>query len=119
MLVLTYRLSTRKPTRSPPVLLHRVKVVVGSETRVKAALVEDLVKLGLPDETSELQKKRTSEPSIGVILQAEDIGGWIRAEGISVPQGRSMGNLDMRKEKFDPVTAMVSLSLLIFTVTAD
>ena len=31
-------------------------VVIGSETRVKGALVEDLVKLGLPDETSELQK---------------------------------------------------------------
>ena len=192
MLVLTYRLSTRKPTRSPPVLLHRVKVdlgkhegllsvsqlpfvftwtprdllvsrrgtnlevfriqlfsectgdgcpseqsvlvpmkktllpdsaalrdvyfvplsddgngasmvVVGSETRVKVALVEDLVQLGLPDETSESQKRRTLAPSIGVILQAEDMGGWIRAEGISVPQGRSMGNLDMRKEKFDPV----------------
>lgn len=192
MLVLTYRLSTRKPTRSPPVLLHRVKVdlgkhegqlsvshlpfvftwtprdlfvsrrgtnlevfriqlfrectsddcpseqsvlvpvkkillpdsaalrdvyfiplsddrngasmvIVGGETRVKAALVEDLVQLGLPDETSDSQKRRTLAPSIGAILQAEDIGGWIRAEGISAPQGRSMGNLDMRKEKFDPV----------------
>ena len=192
MLVLTYRLSTSKPTRSPPFLLHRVKldlgkhegrlsvsqlpfaftwtsrdlfisrrgtnlevfriqlfgectddglpseqsvlvpskktilpdsaafrdvyfvplsddhkgasmVVVGSETRVKAALVEDLVQLGLPDEISELQKKRTLAPSIGAMLQAEDIGGWIRGEGISVPQGHSMGNLDMRKEKFDPV----------------
>jgi hypothetical protein len=192
MLVLTYRLSTSKPTRSPPVLLHRVKVdlgkhegrlsvsqlpfvltwtprdlfisrqgtilevfriqlfsecigngcpseqsilvpkkktllpdsaalrdvyfvplsddrngasmvVVGSETRVKAALVEDLVELGLPDETSESQKRRTLAPCIGAILQIEDIGGWDRAEGISVPQGRSMGNLDMRKEKFDPV----------------
>jgi len=161
MLVLTYRLSTRKPTPSPPVLLHRVKVdlgkhegrlsvsplpfvftwtphdlfvsrrgtnleiariqlfsecvgdgcpseqsilvpkkktplpdsaalrdvyfapmsddrngssmvVVGSETRVKAALVEDLVRLELPDETSKLQKKRTLAPSIGAILQAED-----------------------------------------------
>ena len=78
-------------------------VVVGSETRVKVALVEDLVQLKLPDETSEFQNKRTLAPSIGAILQAEDIGGWIRAEGISVPQGRSMGNLDMRKEKFDPV----------------
>ena len=29
MLVLTYRLSTRKPTRNPPVLLHRVKVDLG------------------------------------------------------------------------------------------
>ena len=29
MLVLTYRLSTSKPTRSPPVLLHRVKVDLG------------------------------------------------------------------------------------------
>ena len=62
-----------------------------------------LVQLGLPDETSESQKRRTLAPSIGAILQAEDIGGWIRAEGISVPQGRSIGNLDMRKEKFDPV----------------
>lgn len=78
-------------------------VIVGSETRVKAALVEDLVQLGLPDETSESQKRRTLAPSIGAILQAEDTGGWIRAEAISVPQGRSMGNLDMRKEKFDPV----------------
>ncbi|KAF8345373.1 hypothetical protein F5887DRAFT_179696 [Amanita rubescens] len=191
MLVLTYCLSTSKPTRSPPVLLHRVKVdlgkhegrlsvsqlpfvltwtprdlfvswqgtmlevsriqlfsecigdgcpseqgilvpkkqtllpdsaalrdvyfvplsddrngasmiAVGSETRVKAALVEDLVQLG-PDESSESQKRRTLAPCIGAILQIEDIGGWDRAEGISVPQGRSMGNLDMRKEIFDPV----------------
>jgi len=191
MLVLTYRLSTRKPTRSPPVLLHRVKadlgkhegrlsvsqlpfiftwtprdlfvsrrgtnlevfrfplfrectgdgcpseqnvlvpmkktllpdsaalrdvyfvplsndcngasmVIVGSETRAKAALVEDLIQLELPDETSESPKRRTLGPSIGAILQAEDIGGWIGAEGISVPLGRSMGILDMRKEKFDP-----------------
>jgi hypothetical protein len=78
-------------------------VVIGSETRVKAALVEDLVQLGLPDETSESQNRLTLAPCIGAILQAEDIGGWIRAEGIYVPQGRSMGNLDMRKEKFDPV----------------
>ena len=197
MLVFTYRLSTRKPTRSPPVLLHRVKVdlgkhegrlsvsqlpfiftwtprdlfisrrgtslevsrirlfsefakgqsvlvpmkktllpdsaalrdvyfvplsddcngaslvVVGSETRVKGALVEDLEKLGLPDETSELQKKRTLEPSIGAILREEDIGGWIRAEGISVPQGRSMGNLEMRKEKFDPVDDCDGKPLLV------
>jgi len=191
MLVLTYRLSTSKPTRSPPVLLHRVKVdlgkhesrlsvsqlpfvftwnsrdlfvsrrgiklevfriqlfsernsdgrpseqsvmwpmkkillpdsaafrdvyfvplsddcngasmiVVGSETRVKGALVEDSVQ-ELADETSELQKRQTLAPSIGAILQAEDIGGWTRAEGISVPHGHSMGNLEMRKEKFDPV----------------
>jgi len=180
MLVFTYRLSTRKPTRSPPVLIHRAKVdlgkhqglsvsqlpfiftwtprylflsgreinlevfriqlfskcagdgcpseqnvlvpmkkillpdsaalrdvyfvplsddsngtsmiVVGSESRAKAALVLD--------ETSE---RRTFAPSIGAILQAEDIGGWIRAKGISVPQGHSMGNLDIRREKFHPV----------------
>jgi hypothetical protein len=78
-------------------------VVVGSETRVKAALGKDLIQAGLPDETSEFQKKRTLAPTIGAILQTEDIGGWIRAEGISVPQGHSMGNLDMRREKFDPV----------------
>ena len=192
MLVLTYRLSTRKLTRSPPVLLHRVKVdlgkhkgrlsvsplpfvftwtprdlfvsrrgtnlevyriqlfnecigdgcpseqsvlvpmnktllpdsaalrdvyfvplsddrngasmvVVGSETRVRAALVEDLIQPELPDDTFELQRKLTLAPPIGAILQAEDIGEWIRAEGISIPQERSMGNLDMRREKFDPV----------------
>ncbi|KAF8333809.1 hypothetical protein F5887DRAFT_1257428 [Amanita rubescens] len=67
-------------------------VVIGSESRVKAALVLD--------ETSE---RRTFAPSIGAILRAEDIGGWIRAGGTSVPQGRSMGNLDIRKEKFHPV----------------
>jgi hypothetical protein len=188
MLVLTYRLSTRKPTRSLPVLIHRSKadlgkyeglsvsqfpftftwtprylflsgwqtnlkvfriqlfskcagdgcpseqnvlvpmkktllpdsaafrdvyfvplsddpngafvVVVGSESRVKAALVKDLVQLGLPDETS---GRRTFAPSIGAILQGEDIGRWVRAGGISVPQRCSMGNLDMRKEKFHPV----------------
>ncbi|KAJ7278277.1 hypothetical protein C8J57DRAFT_1713171 [Mycena rebaudengoi] len=192
MLVLTYRLSTSKPTRSPPVLLHRVKVdlgkhegplsvsqlpfvftwaprdlfvtrramnlevfriqlfseptgggrspdqsvlvpmkqtvlpdsaalrdvylmplsddlngafivVVGSETRMKAASVEDLVQLGLPEEMSELQKRRTLAPSVGAVLRAEDIGGWVRAEGLSVPQPRFVGNLDMRKEIFDPV----------------
>ena len=52
-------------------------VVIGSETRVKAAFVEDLAKLEVPDETSVLQKKRTLAPFIGAILQAEDIGGWI------------------------------------------
>ena len=77
-------------------------VVVGSETRIKTALVEDCVKLELPDETSVLQKKRTLAPSIGAVLQADDIGGSTRAEGISVSQGRSMGNLNMRKEKFGP-----------------
>ena len=75
-------------------------IVVGSESRVKAALVKDLVQLGLPDETF---WRRTFAPSIGAILQAEDIGRWVRAENISVPQGCSMGNLDMRKEKFHPV----------------
>ncbi|KAJ7766248.1 hypothetical protein B0H16DRAFT_1523470 [Mycena metata] len=194
LLVLTYRLSTSKPTRSPPVLMHRVKVdlgahegplsisqlpftftwtprylfvtrraiklevfriqlfseptdggqssdqsvlvpmkqtvlpdsaalrdvyflpltddldgasmvVVGSETRAKAALVDDLVELGLSDEAfaSELQRRRTLASSVGAVLRAEDIGGWIRAEGLSAPQAQFAGNLDMRKEKFDPV----------------
>jgi len=191
MLVLTYRLSASKPTRSPPVLLHRVKldlgkhegqlnvsqlpfvftwtprdlfisrrgtklevfriqlfnestndgrrsdqsvlgpmkktllpdsaalrdvyfvplsddhngasiVVVGSEMQLKVVLEP-----GLPDETSKPKKRRTYArtlaPPIGAILQAEDVGGWIQAKGISVPQRGSMGNLDMRKELFDPV----------------
>ena len=74
-------------------------VIVGSETRVKAVLVEDLVQLGLPDETSESQKRRTLAPSIGAILQAEDISGWIRAEGISVPQGLSLFILTVSADK--------------------
>ncbi len=69
--------------------------------------MEDLTRPGVLDalenETSDLQKRRTLAPSVGVIFQAEDLGGWIQAEGISVPQSRSMGNLDLRKEKFDPV----------------
>ncbi|KJA21807.1 hypothetical protein HYPSUDRAFT_41683 [Hypholoma sublateritium FD-334 SS-4] len=203
MLALTYRLSSSKPTRSPPVLLHRVKVdlgkhegplsvsqlpfsftwtpreifvsrrgtyldvfriqlfgnlkhtgdscpseqthkvsvakkktllpdgaafrdvlfvplsddnngaymvIVGGETRAKpeALLMKDLVVPGMrldatESEISDGRKRQTLAHSVGAILQAEDVGGWIEAEGILVPEGRSMGHLDMRKEKFDPV----------------
>ena len=46
-------------------------------------------------------------------MQSLPIGGWIRAEGISVPQGRSMGNLKMRKEKFDLVDDCDDKPLLV------
>lgn len=212
MLVLTYRLSSRKPTRSPPVLLHRVKVdlgkhegplsvsqlpfaftwtprelfvsrrgtyldvfriqlfrkyagdhcpseqihnvlvpmkktllpdsaasrdvyfvplsddnsgasmvIVGSETsgaKPEAVLVEDLAQPGVMDAIESeasyyVHKRRSLAPSVGTILQAEDIGGWTQAEGILVPEGRSMGHLDMRKEKFDPIDDCDGWSVLL------
>jgi hypothetical protein len=81
-------------------------VVIGSETRRKNAFVDDLVQLGLTDETSDVKaarKRRTLAPTIGAVLRADDIGGWVEAQNTTIPQERGTGELDLRKEKFDPV----------------
>ncbi|KZT72258.1 hypothetical protein DAEQUDRAFT_809156 [Daedalea quercina L-15889] len=95
----------------PAVNSSPARLILGSESSSERQphldmhadpIVQVLTAIGASVRKQAPSHKLLSTP-VGCLLAEEDIGRWVKAEDVPVPQGQGVGKLDQRRERFDPV----------------